>query len=147
VGLARLAQHRKDLPTARQLAGLGRRILAELDGPLDPSDRSEVAAVADLLSSPETLPVDESLTEKITRLTSPAAPTRSGSLLTGREQEVIELLAQGLSNLAIAEALHISRHTVTVHLRTIYDKLGVHSRTAATRWVLQTASVRGDGQV
>lgn len=139
VGLARLALHRKETATAHQLASLGRRILAELDGPLDPSDRSELAAVAELPQKADPLVLDEFLVDKVARLTAPPAPPKGG-LLTGRESEVLKLLAEGLSNLAIAESLHISRHTVTVHLRTIYDKLGVHSRSAATRWALDQRS-------
>ncbi len=53
--------------------------------------------------------------------------------LTQRENEVLGLLAQELSNPQIAERLVISRRTVDAHLRSIYDKLGVNSRDAATR--------------
>jgi DNA-binding NarL/FixJ family response regulator len=53
--------------------------------------------------------------------------------LTAREIEVLRLLAQDLSNPQIAERLVVSRRTVDAHLRSIYDKLGVKSRDAATR--------------
>lgn len=56
--------------------------------------------------------------------------------LTPREVEVLKLLAEGLSNSQIAERLVISRRTVTTHLTVIYDKLGVKSRSAATRYAL-----------
>ena len=56
-----------------------------------------------------------------------------GQALTGREIEVLRLLAQDLSNPQIAERLVISRRTVDAHLRSIYDKLGVKSRDAAIR--------------
>ncbi len=52
--------------------------------------------------------------------------------LTPRETEVLTLLAQGMTNKGIAEALFISVNTVKRHLRSIYDKLDVHSRAAAT---------------
>jgi DNA-binding NarL/FixJ family response regulator len=52
--------------------------------------------------------------------------------LTPREMEVLTLLAQGMTNKGIAEALVISVNTVKRHLRSIYDKLDVHSRAAAT---------------
>jgi predicted ATPase/DNA-binding CsgD family transcriptional regulator len=53
--------------------------------------------------------------------------------LTGRETEVLRLLAQELSNPQIAERLVVSRRTVDAHLRAIYAKLGVRSRDAAIR--------------
>jgi LuxR family maltose regulon positive regulatory protein len=59
--------------------------------------------------------------------------------LSAREQEVYELLSQGLSNKEIAGTLFISESTVKVHVRHIFDKLGVRSRTAA--------AVRGGGGI
>jgi ATP/maltotriose-dependent transcriptional regulator MalT len=52
--------------------------------------------------------------------------------LTGRELEVLSLLAEGLTNREIAERLYISTGTVKVHTRHIYSKLGVNNRTEAT---------------
>jgi DNA-binding NarL/FixJ family response regulator len=52
-------------------------------------------------------------------------------LLTGRELEVLQLLADGASNADIAAQLFISPKTVSVHVSHILDKLGVASRTAA----------------
>ena len=54
-----------------------------------------------------------------------------GQLLTPRETEVYELLLRGLSNRAIAETLVVSEATVKVHLRHIYEKLGVRTRAEA----------------
>ncbi len=51
--------------------------------------------------------------------------------LTGREVEVLALLAQGLANQEIAERLFISPKTASVHVSNIYGKLGVDSRVAA----------------
>ena len=53
--------------------------------------------------------------------------------LTGRERDVLEWLALGLSNRAIAERLGISEHTVKFHVTSIYGKLGVSSRAEAVR--------------
>jgi LuxR family maltose regulon positive regulatory protein len=53
------------------------------------------------------------------------------SVLTPREAEVFELLQSGLSNRKIAESLVISEATVKVHLRHIYEKLGVRTRAEA----------------
>jgi DNA-binding NarL/FixJ family response regulator len=57
--------------------------------------------------------------------------------LTLREVEVLRLLAQGLTNTQIAERLVISPRTVNAHLRSIYSKLAITSRTAATRYAIE----------
>ena len=57
--------------------------------------------------------------------------------MTPREREILELLAQGLSNRAIAGALGISEHTVKFHLASIYGKLGASTRTGAVRRALR----------
>jgi DNA-binding NarL/FixJ family response regulator len=51
--------------------------------------------------------------------------------LTPREQEVLQLLAEGLPNKTIADSLHISEHTVKFHVNAILSKLGAQSRTEA----------------
>ncbi|AYF99157.1 helix-turn-helix transcriptional regulator [Protaetiibacter intestinalis] len=53
--------------------------------------------------------------------------------LTARELQVLELIAEGLSNGQIAERLYISRKTVSVHVSAILRKLGASSRTEAAR--------------
>jgi DNA-binding NarL/FixJ family response regulator len=58
------------------------------------------------------------------------------SELTEREIEVLHLLAGGLTNAQIAEKLIISPRTVHAHVRSIYSKLGVTSRCAATRYAI-----------
>ena len=52
--------------------------------------------------------------------------------LTDREEQVLALLAKGHSYKEIADLLNISFETVRTHVRSIYDKLHVHSRTEAT---------------
>ena len=59
--------------------------------------------------------------------------------LTNREREILNLLAQGLSNKTIAARLYLSVRTVEGHLATIYSRLGVHSRTEA---MLMVAKIR-----
>jgi len=60
-----------------------------------------------------------------------ALPNSSAERLTGREKEVLYLLAKGYPDKRIAETLVITRETVHKHLKNIYSKLDVHSRTEA----------------
>jgi predicted ATPase/DNA-binding CsgD family transcriptional regulator len=64
---------------------------------------------------------------------SPSAPND----LSEREVEVLRLVAQGLTDMQIAEILIISPRTVNAHLRSIYSKLGITSRHAATLFALK----------
>jgi DNA-binding NarL/FixJ family response regulator len=57
--------------------------------------------------------------------------------LTEREQEVLELVCQGLSNKQIAQRLYLSVRTIENHLRRIYQKLGIGSRTEAVVLAMQ----------
>jgi DNA-binding CsgD family transcriptional regulator len=57
--------------------------------------------------------------------------------LTAREVEVLRLVAAGLNDAQVAERLVISVRTVNTHLTSIYNKLGVSSRAAATRFAVE----------
>jgi DNA-binding NarL/FixJ family response regulator len=57
--------------------------------------------------------------------------------LTTREVEVLRLVAQGYTDAQVAEQLVISPHTVNAHLKAIYGKIGVSSRSAATRYAVE----------
>ena len=65
--------------------------------------------------------------------------------LTGRERELVLLLREGLSNQEIAERLSISAGTVRIHLQNIFEKLGVHTRTAAVARVFSAYTRDGLG--
>jgi DNA-binding NarL/FixJ family response regulator len=57
--------------------------------------------------------------------------------LSKRERDVLHLLAQGQSNRAIADQLFIAEATVKVHVTSIFTKLGVDSRSAATAFAIR----------
>jgi DNA-binding NarL/FixJ family response regulator len=57
--------------------------------------------------------------------------------LTRRETEVLQLLADGMSNRDIAQVLFLSVRTVEAHLRNLYGKLEVNSRTEAALWAVR----------
>ena len=80
--------------------------------------RRRTAALSQALLGP-------AVTELSAGLSAPPVP------LTGREVEVLRLVALGLSNAEIAAQLNVSPRTVHAHLRSIFDKLGVTTRTAA----------------
>jgi DNA-binding NarL/FixJ family response regulator len=67
------------------------------------------------------------------QLSSPTSPHE----LTAREMDVLRLLAQGLTSAQIAERLVIGLVTVNSHVRSIYSKLSVTSRSAATRYAIE----------
>ena len=65
-------------------------------------------------------------------------PAREGRLLTGRELEVAELIAAGLTNHAIASRLSIAPRTAEAHVENIRRKLQVRSRAQIAAWVTES---------
>jgi ATP/maltotriose-dependent transcriptional regulator MalT len=66
------------------------------------------------------------------------APGGAHGLLSKREQQVLELVAQGASNKEIAAALYLSENTVKTYLRRIFEKLQVDGRREAVEKVFHT---------
>jgi DNA-binding NarL/FixJ family response regulator len=66
----------------------------------------------------------------LTNRRSPGPETK----LTGREQEVLDMIGDGLANKSIARRMGISERTVKAHLTNIYQRLGVTDRTQAALW-------------
>jgi len=81
---------------------------------------------------------DEAITRSIGFPLQAAANRAPGSVLSPRQNDVYELLAQGLQNREIARALFISEATVKVHVTQILEKLGVRSRTEAAVYAVMT---------
>lgn len=98
------------------------------DGSADYIGRS----IADLLAggSPISPPIARHLLQRFQQEPPAAAPDEP-SLLTAREREILNLVAKGFSVPEISELLQISDHTVTTHVRHIYRKLEVSSRSQA----------------
>ena len=68
---------------------------------------------------------------------SPPSTPEHPAGLTSREIEVLGLVAAGMTSAQIAKELFLSPRTVETHLTSIYHKLGVTSRSAATRFALE----------
>jgi len=77
--------------------------------------------------------VARSVLDMFSRLSSP----RQDYGLTIREQKILELMTHGLIKKEIADQLDLSYHTVDTHLRNIYTKLHVHTRTGAVSKALK----------
>ena len=58
------------------------------------------------------------------------------ALLTPREREVLELVAEGKRNKTIAHELGLSEHTIKLHLHNVVTKINVRNRTQAAQWLL-----------
>jgi len=67
----------------------------------------------------------------------PSTETGDDYALTDREREILRLMADGLLKKEIAETLGLSVHTVSTHLRHVYDKLQVTTNTAAVAKALR----------
>jgi non-specific serine/threonine protein kinase len=95
--------------------------IAEASAELDPTSALEMflAAGGRLMVSP------------------PAAPAQTTTSLTLREREVAVLVARGLTNRQIGEALIISAATAERHVLNIFNKLGFHSRSQVAAWVVE----------
>ena len=68
---------------------------------------------------------------------SPVLPLAYPAGLSAREVEVLRLLAQGLTYMQIADQLVVSRRTINAHVGSIYSKLAVNGRAAATRFAVE----------
>lgn len=81
---------------------------------------------------------------RVARALLPAARPAAGpaEVLSGRERQVLSLVAAGLLNAEIASSLGISENTVKVHLTKIYRTIGVPDRAAAVRWAQEHLPLR-----
>jgi DNA-binding CsgD family transcriptional regulator len=159
-GLARLAGKKKGRPEAAvRLFSAAEAVQRQVGLTLAPAVRAKnewalSTARAELgeeafdaaWSAGGNLPLEQAVAEAHTvavesgRLLRAELDTRpSGALgaLSPRELEVLKLVAAGLTNAQAAQELFLSPRTVNAHLNSIYHKLGVSSRTAATRFAVE----------
>jgi len=69
---------------------------------------------------------------------SPEPPARSLDVLTPRERQVLEMIAQGLSNMEIGRTLGLSHKTISRHRERIMSRLNIHSRTELIKFAIRT---------
>ncbi len=144
IGLAGvLAGRKRDILAARFL-GTADRLLESIGVQLEASDRLDYEEIASTLRGRLAEQLDQvrqepvSLDFLLAQLRPEPTPFESPlDTLTQRELEVLKVTALGASNKEIAEHLSISPQTVMTHLRSIFRKLDVVSRTAAARWATE----------
>ena len=146
---ASLAFAQKFMQRAAKLSGAVAGLLlasgASLDEPEGTMHSTTVSALRTQLDETtfakewtegHTLTLEQAMAE-VEQLSKVSQPKiHNPNALTPRELDVLRLLVEGLSDAQIAESLIISRRTVNTHLTSIYNKLSVNSRSAATRHAL-----------
>jgi DNA-binding CsgD family transcriptional regulator len=126
-----------DRMQARPMVAMSRAGQAQALLALDrPGDRQQAAVLLDeVTATAEALGI-RGLGEQVGALRTAIAPARPAGL-TGREVEVLRLIAAGHSNHAIAQALFISPNTVLHHVSSIFAKLGVANRAEAAAYAVR----------
>lgn len=117
---------------------LSRALRAGADGYLlkDMEPESLIDAIREILDGQVT--VSPQLSSAMARaLRDNASPSLDISSLTEREQQILQLIAEGQSNKRIARSLDIAEATVKVHVKHLLKKLNMHSRVEAAIWVVQ----------
>jgi DNA-binding CsgD family transcriptional regulator/tetratricopeptide (TPR) repeat protein len=114
------------------------RIRATIGKQLSMRDLTTARAEGRSFTLEQVLALQEQLTQaKQSQLHAPFSSSTYPNELTVREVEVLHLVAQGLSDAMVAEQLVISPRTVQGHVRSIFNKIHVNSRSAATRFALE----------
>ena len=98
-------------------------------------------AAGDALLSPS---ITKRVIERFTRIQMPAPPKEFDEL-TAREQEILRLVANGLSNAEIGKQVYISETTVKTHVTHILQKLGLRDRVQAVVLAYQTRLFENHG--
>jgi DNA-binding NarL/FixJ family response regulator len=88
--------------------------------------------------------VSKTVIEEYVRHTRNSAPEDDYDKLTGREREVLQLLAEGFTNKEIAQQLHISVKTAGVHRTNLMDKLLLHNLSDVTKYAIRKGIISLD---
>jgi DNA-binding NarL/FixJ family response regulator len=114
-----------------------RAICAGASGYLLKSESTDkiISSLQDVLNGGA--PMNAQIARKVVDMFSRLASPRSDYALTAREREILQSLVDGLSKKVIAEKLFLSFHTIDKHMRGIYTKLQVHSRSGAVAKALK----------
>lgn len=131
-----------DLEAAAETLDAARRRWQALDAPVRVAEaRALLAAVREECGDHVAAATERSAAEELRRglgleptVLASGARRALPNGITPREAEVLDLVAQGLRNRDVAEALVLSEKTVARHLSNLYTKLGVSSRTAAAAY-------------
>ncbi|MGP4009218.1 response regulator [Streptomyces sp. 4N124] len=86
--------------------------------------------------------IQRRLLERLSEPEHPAAPAVPPDGLTPRETEVLELIAEGLSNPEIAKKLHVSTATIKTHVNNIFTKARIKDRAQAVRYAFAKGLAR-----
>lgn len=153
-GLGRAARMLGQLDRAAQILGAGQALRERIGSPVEAFLYSQLERDTTTLRA--TLGADAfatnwdagyamPLSDAVALALQPLPPTSADSSqqpsypngLTAREVDVLRLVAQGLTDAEVAEQLFLARRTINTHLTSIYTKLNVSSRAAATRFAVE----------
>ena len=154
VGLGEVVAAQRQLAWAAQLWGAADALRDSLGIPVPPIERADYErsvsaarvhlgerAFATAWAQGRSMAPEQALAAQgqkpIPRSTTTVSPPTYPAGLTAREVEVLRLLAAGMTDLQIAEKLVLSPRTVHAHISSIYSKLGVTSRSLATRYAIE----------
>ncbi len=138
-GIELIGRMKKEYPSVKILVlttfyddqNITRAIANGADGYLlkDSGKDAILGAISQIMSGRTV--IDNKVMQRLAALMSVSSNTANTSLLddlTDREKEICTMLAEGLTNKQIAEALYISEGTVKNYISSIYDKTGIHDR-------------------
>lgn len=118
--------------TALTLLGLAELRLAQRRSDAATTLLNDVQTICEPLGAKPALERVSGLRQLVAQLPTKTSVYPAG--LSQREVEVLRLVAEGLTDADVAERLFVSRRTITSHLTSIYNKIGIGSRAAAAVW-------------